>query len=337
MRGRTVKIGLFLLLIVAAFAAAYGSADIPLSNVVRILLSTLGVGDVSDLPQNDINIILDLRSPRVVLLTLVGGALAISGAALQAIFQNPMADPGVLGVTGGGAFGAVLSIYLGFTDVVPLALPFFALAGALASSFLVYLLAHIGGRPTTTTLLLTGIAIGTLTAAGMGFLLAGTDEYRVKQVFFWLIGGAEARTWNHVLLATPFIFIGTSILLFASRPIDILSLGEDHALSVGVAVGPMRMLLLFACAVAASAAVSACGSIAFVGLIIPHAIRYLVGARSRTLLPACFLGGGAFLVLCDLAARVAPFKTELHLGVLTAFLGVPFLLFLMIRAKRISN
>jgi iron complex transport system permease protein len=336
MTGRAARIGWCLLFAAVAFAAAFGSVDIPLAHVARILLSPLGLMDAAGIPRHEIDIVLDVRAPRAVLLALVGGALAISGATLQAMFQNPMADPGVLGVTGGGAFGAVLSIYCKYSETVPLSLPLFAFAGSLAGALLVYVLAHLGGRPSKTTLLLTGVAVGSLAAAGMSYMLGRTEEWRVRQVIFWLVGGAEARTWSHVGLAAPFILAGTAVLLLASRPMDILAMGEDHAHSVGVAVGKVRMILLAACALTAGAAVSMCGSIAFVGLIIPHAIRFLVGARARAMLPACFLGGGAFLVLCDLAARVAPLEQELQLGVLTAFLGVPFLLFLMIRARRLE-
>lgn len=331
---KTVRISLILLFFAVAFAATFGTVDIAPRNVLRVTLSVFGLADASDVPESDKIILLSIRFPRVCLLILVGGALAIAGATLQAIFQNPMADPGVLGVTGGGAFGAVLSIYLGWDTTLALSLPFCAFAGALAGAFLVYLLAHFGGRPSTASLLLTGIAVGTLAAAGMSLLLVGTADYRIKQVIFWLVGGAEGRTWHHVQLAAPFILTGAVVLLFYHRTIDILALGEDHALSVGVAVGPSKLILLTACALVAGAAVSVSGSIAFVGLIVPHAIRFLVGARSRTLLPACFLGGGAFLVTCDLVARLGSGKQEIHLGILTAFLGVPFLLTLLYRAKR---
>lgn len=335
-QSRPVRIALVLLIIAAAFAAALGTVDIPPGRVARVLLSTIGLADTSDISESEKIILLSVRFPRVVLLIFVGGALAIAGATLQAIFQNPMADPGVLGVTGGGAFGAVLSIYLGYAETVALSLPVFAFGGALSGALLVYLLAHLGGRPSTTSLLLTGIAIGTLSAAGMSLLLVGTEDYRVKQVIFWLVGGAEGRTWQHVEIAAPFIAVGSVILLLSHRIIDILALGEDHALSVGVPVTPARLLLLTACALVAGAAVSVSGSIAFVGLIVPHAIRFLIGSQSRALLPACLLGGGAFLVICDLCARLAPTTQEVHLGILTAFLGVPFLLILIYRSKRIA-
>lgn len=334
--GPVVRIACILLILAVIIAGAFGTVNIPASTILRVLLSTVGLADASDIPDRDMIILMSVRFPRVVLLTLVGGGLAIAGATLQAIFQNPMADPGVLGVTGGGAFGAVLSIYLGLSESVKLTLPAFAFAGALSGAFLVYLLAHLGGRPTTSTLLLTGIAVGTLAAAGMSYLLVGTADYRVKQVIFWLVGGAEGRTWDHVMLSAPFILFGAAILLFFHRTIDILALGEDHALSVGVPVGPSRLVLLTACALVAGAAVSVAGSIAFVGLIVPHAIRYMVGSVAKLLLPTAFLGGGAFLVLCDLLARMASQNQEVHLGILTAFLGVPFLLILIIRSKRVA-
>ncbi|HKE02139.1 MAG TPA: iron ABC transporter permease [Planctomycetota bacterium] len=331
---RSARVGLLLLALAGALAAALGTVDIPPARVARVALATVGIGDTSGIPPTEVAILQNVRFPRVCLLALVGAALAIAGATLQATFQNPMADPGILGVTGGGAFGAVLAIHLGIVERVALALPAFAFAGALTGATLVYVVSYLGGRPTTTTLLLTGIAIGSLAAAGMSLLLVGTQEYRVKEVLFWLVGGAEGRTWSHVQLVAPPVLIGALALLLAHRPIDTLALGEEHALSVGVPVQRTRLLLLSACALVAGAAVSVSGSIAFVGLIVPHAIRYLVGASSRTLLPACLLGGATFLVLCDAAARVLSRAGEIHLGILTAFLGVPFLLLLIYRGKR---
>lgn len=331
---RALRFAILALAVALALAAFVGSVDIAPDRVVRTALSGLGLASAEGVPQNEQVILLYIRFPRVVLLALVGGALAISGASLQAMFQNPMADPGVLGVTGGGAFGAVLAIYLGFPETVPLSLPMFAFAGALTAAFLVYSLAHLGGRPSSTALLLTGVAIGSLAAAGMSWLLIGTQDYRVKQVIFWLVGGAEGRTWSDVGLAMPFIVAGGLVLLVAHRSIDVLALGDDHAWSVGVSVGRVRLLLLCACALAAGAAVSVCGSISFVGLIVPHALRYLVGSSTRVLLPCCFLGGGAFLVACDAATRMLSRSQEIHLGILTAFLGVPFLLVLLVRSQR---
>jgi iron complex transport system permease protein len=220
-----------------------------------------------------------------------------------------------------------------------LALPLCAFGGALTGALLVYLLAHLGGRPSNTTILLTGVAVGTLAAAGMSLVLVSTQEYQVKQILFWLVGGAEGRTWDHVKLAGPPVVAGSLGLIALHRVVDILTLGEEHALSVGVPVPRARIALIALCALVAGTAVSVAGSIAFVGLIIPHSVRYIVGSRAKTLLPACFLGGAAFLVLCDLASRLLSraYQFELNLGILTAFLGVPFLLVLIQRAQRTAQ
>jgi iron complex transport system permease protein len=333
---RVLRFGFVILAVAILLASVLGTVDLSPARILRVTLSGLGLADASDIPETDRNILLAVRYPRVCLLALVGGALGIVGATLQATFQNPMADPGILGVTGGGAFGAMISIYLGWADQLFLALPACAFAGALAGSILVFGLAHIGGRPSNATFLLIGIAVGTLAAAGMSLVLAATQEYQVKQILFWLVGGAEGRTWRHVELAAPPILFASAGLMVCHRFVDTLTLGEEHALSVGVPVSRARLALIVLCALAAGAAVSVAGSIAFVGLIIPHAVRRLVGSRARTLLPACFLGGAAFLVLCDLGARLLSraFVFELNLGILTAFLGVPFLLGLIFRGQR---
>lgn len=336
---RILRVGFVLLTASILAGSVFGTVDLPMGSIARVLLSSVGLADASDVSATERNILLAVRLPRVCLLAVVGGALAIVGATLQATFQNPMADPGILGVTGGGAFGAMLSIYLGWSTHFALALPACAFAGALTGSVLVYLLAHFGGRPSNTTILLTGVAVGTFAAAGMSLILVSTQEYQVKQILFWLVGGAEGRTWDHVKLSAPPVLVGAAGLIALHRVVDILTLGEEHALSVGVPVPRARLLLVSLCALVAGTAVSVAGSIAFVGLIVPHAVRYLVGPRAKELLPACFLGGAAFLVLCDLAARLLSrrLEFEINLGILTAFTGVPFLLVLIQRAQRTAR
>ncbi|MBI4221050.1 MAG: iron ABC transporter permease [Chloroflexi bacterium] len=322
------------LLVVVVLAAGLGSVDIPPGRVIRAALSGLGVVDGSSVPESERLILFTVRFPRVLLLALVGGALAACGATLQATFQNGLADPGILGVSGGGALGAVLAIHLGLAERVFLALPACAFVGALFASLLVYFTAHLGGRPSTSSLLLTGVAIGTLASAGVSLVLIRAEEYRLRELLFWLVGGAEGRTWEHVELAAPPILAGTFALFVRHRHIDALMLGEEHALSVGLPVESSRMTLLALCALVSGAAVSVSGSIAFVGLIVPHAGRLMVGPRAKTLLPICFLGGAAFLVVCDLLARLASRRGEVHLGILTAFIGVPYFLYLLYRSKR---
>jgi iron complex transport system permease protein len=248
------------------------------------------------------------------------------GAALQSVFRNPMADAGLLGVGPGAALGAVLAIHLGWAAQIFLALPLSAFAGAMLATLAVHLLSQIASRPTLTGLLLTGLAVSALASAGTSILLVATDEYRVRVVLFWLAGGLEGRSWPHVQSAALLILGGVLALLALSRALDVLSLGETEAASLGQHVRLARLGVLALAAVVAGAATSAAGSVPFVGLIAPHALRPLVGPRGRHLLPATFLAGALLVVLADLAARAVDLRIDLPLGSLTSIVGAPYFL-----------
>jgi iron complex transport system permease protein len=334
--GRSIRWLVAVLVGLLVLALWLGSSGIHPQTTGRILLSALGLGDVSDIPRSEQQIILLLRMPRAVLLMLVGGALAISGAALQATFQNPLADPAILGVSGGGALGAVLAIYSGVGEVF-LVLPLCAFAGAFGSSVLVFLLSHLGARPSTTSLLLTGVALGSLTGAGVSLVMLWTEEYRIRTVLFWLVGTAQDRSWSHVQACVLPILIGTMLLWLRHRWIDALSLGEEHALSVGLPVVAARLWLLVLCALVAGAAVSVSGTIAFVGLMVPHILRLCIGSQARWLLPASFLGGAVFLLACDLVSSQISDTKQVPLGIVTSVLGVPYFLWLLRRGRMFAT
>jgi len=260
----------------------------------------------------------------VLLAALVGGGLAVVGAVLQSVFRNPMADSGLLGVGAGAAFGAVLAVRLGWSARVFLALPAAAFAGAMASILVIYLLAHASGRPSLQGLLLTGIAVSAVGSAGTSLLLVATEEFRVKTVLFWLAGGLEGRSWPHVEIAAALILPGALALLALSRPLDLLSLGAEEAASLGLPVHAARLLLFALAALVAGAATAVAGSVPFVGLIAPHALRPHVGPVSRRLIPASFLAGAVLVVVADLLARTLSERLELPLGSLTALVGAPY-------------
>jgi iron complex transport system permease protein len=243
-----------------------------------------------------------------------------------------MADSGLLGVGAGAAFGAVLAVRLGWAAHVFLALPLAAFVGAMAAILLVYVLAHAGGRPSLQGLLLTGIAVSALASAGTSVLLVATEEFRVKTVLFWLAGGLEGRSWTHVQLAAVFILAGVALLALLSRPLDVVSLGQDEAASLGLPVHATRLTLFALSALVAGAATAVAGSVPFVGLMAPHALRPRVGPLARHLIPASFLGGAVLVVLADLAARTFSDRLDLPLGSFTAFVGAPYFL-LALRAS----
>ncbi len=322
---RTLAALLVLLGVALLLAVALGSVPLPASGIVRSLLARTGLIS-NDWSATHETILWTVRLPRVLLAAIVGGGLAVVGATLQAVFRNPMADSSLLGVGAGASLGALIAVKLGFSSQVFLALPVFAFLGALVAVLCVYALAHAGGRPSLHGLLLTGLAVSALCGAGASVLLVATEEFRVKIVLFWLAGGLEGRGWTHVQLAAAFVGTGTALTFVLHRPLDLLSLGEEEAASLGLPVHAARIGMLSLAALTAGAATAAAGGVPFVGLVAPHALRPIVGPLGRRLLPASFLGGASLVVLADLAARTVSNHLDLPLGALTAFVGAPYFL-----------
>ena len=291
-----------------------------------------GLLGLAPLDPTSATILWTVRVPRVLLAALVGGGLAVVGATLQAVFRNPMADASLLGVGQGAALGAVIAVHLGWASQLFFALPVSAFAGAMAAVLVVYSLAHLAGPPSLHGLLLTGLAVSSLASAGTSLLLVATEEFRVRTVLFWLAGGLEGRGWTHVEAGALFILSGVALLLAASRVLDVLSLGETEAASLSLPVHRTRLLLFVLASLVAGPATALAGSVPFVGLMAPHALRPLVGPLARRLLPASFLAGAIGVVLADLAARTLSDRLDLPLGSLTALVGAPYFL-LALRAR----
>jgi iron complex transport system permease protein len=317
----------------ATLGLFWGSTAIAPERVVETIAVELGLSGPSGLPRYTRDVVWNLRLPQVLLLGFVGAALACSGAALQATFENPLADPGVLGVTAGAALGAVLVIHTGLTARVPLSLPAAAFLGAGGAALLVYTLAYLGGRPTVPGLLLTGVAVGSMASAGVSLVVLITAPYRLQELMIWMMGGVRNQTWIHLYLAAPGIVLGCGLLMMFHRRLDALLLGEEQAMAVGVPVVATRLQVLALTALATGTATAVSGSIAFVGLMVPHLVRRLTGPRARDLLPACLTGGAVFLTACDLLSRGFADRVSLHLGILTAFLGGPAFLVVLQRSK----
>lgn len=280
-------------------------------------------------------VVLRVRLPRAIVAYLVGGALAVSGGALQGLFRNPLAEPGVLGVSNGAALGAVIAIFGGFAAQVPAALPICACVGAAVVTVALLAIGTRGGRTSAGSLLLAGVALANLAAAGttltISLALANYDVGR--QVLQWVLGGLEARTWSQVAMGAAPILAALAVVFADARKLDAMLLGDVTAVAVGVPAARVRRRLVIATAVLTGIAVAIGGAISFVGLIAPHVTRRLVGAAHVRMLPAAFLGGGAFLVLADVVARTVTAPEELRLGVVTAVVGAPFFLFLLARRR----
>jgi len=308
---------------------AFGSVSIPIERTLRVLTGSL------DAPMER-SILMEVRMPRVLIGLFVGGGLALAGALLQGLFRNPMADPGVIGVSSGGALGAVLAIHTGLSAAHTLALPAMAFAGSFLALLSVYRLSTRAGRTPMSTLLLSGIAVGALAGALTSlFLTLALANYTIgRQMIYWLLGGLDARNWLHVKTAVPVIAAACAAALLYSRSLDVLSLGEESASTLGVSVQRTRIILILLAAVLTGTAVAVSGVIGFVGLVVPHVVRLLIGPAHRMLLPASFLAGAILLVGADLLARTLVKTEEVRLGVITAVLGAPFFLYLLVQSRR---
>jgi iron complex transport system permease protein len=278
-------------------------------------------------------VLVQLRVPRAVLGALVGFSLGITGAAMQGLLRNPLADPGITGVTSAASLGAVVVFYFGLAGALPLALPLGGVAGAVLATLLLYGLAGSGAG--TMTLILAGVAISSFFAALTTLALnLSPNPYAVSEIVFWLLGSLSDRSLQYVWLVAPMMVIGWLMLLTCGPALDGLSLGEDTATSLGFNLTRLRAQLIVGTALAVGSAVAATGSVAFVGLVVPHLLRPLVSYRPSRLLLVSGLGGATLTLLADIIVRVLPVRPELKLGVVTALIGAPFLFHLIWRLRR---
>ncbi|WP_416370465.1 FecCD family ABC transporter permease [Streptomyces sp. PR69] len=338
--GRTrIPYPLVLVLLGALLAAtatagiAAGSISIPAGQVWGILLHKLhpALADVTWTPVRE-TIVLDVRLPRVLLSAVVGAGLAVCGMALQALVRNPLADPMLLGVSSGAAVGAVLVLVCGVTLFGMFSLPIAAFCGALAALVAVYFLARSGGRMTTVRLVLAGVAMAEVLSAVASFLVVTSDDpHKTQAALRWMLGGLAGTSWTAVWIPVAAVLLGTAVLLGVCRPLNLLLAGEEAAAALGLDVHRFRGALFVLVALMIGAIVAVSGQIGFVGLIMPHVVRLLVGADHRRALPAAALLGAAFLIAADLAARTLMTPEEIPVGILTALVGGPFFLWLMRR------
>lgn len=287
-----------------------------------------------DAANADTFILFQLRLPRVLFVLGGGAALALAGAAYQAVLRNDLAEPFSLGVSSGAALGALIAFHAAPAALGAFAMPACAFAGALAAVGAIYMLARAkGALASPATLLLAGVTMNFLFGAAILFVQYLSDPYQTMMLLRWLMGGTDGATYTFAAIAAV-AAVGTGLFLWGQgRALDVLSLGEYSAHDLGVSVGRVRLLALGVASLATALVVAFAGPIGFVGLIVPHAVRFVFGARHRVMIPACVLGGAGFLAWCDALARSALAGTELPVGILTAFLGAPFFLFLLMRKR----
>ncbi len=327
MRASFTLFGGLIALVIAAALAGLGGGYVPLSPA-DILSGLSGVGD-----PRLVAIVREVRAPRVLLGLEVGAALGLSGAALQGLMRNPLAEPGLIGVSSSAGLGAVIAFYFGLAALSPYALPLLAMAGAVAATLVLLAVAARDGS--TLTLILSGIALSSLSVALTSLAMnLAPNPYAITEMLLWLMGSLKDRTPTDALTALPFILAGGALLLTAGRGLDALALGEDTARSLGVDLTRLRLRVIGGVAAAVGASVAVSGSIGFVGLVVPHLLRPLVGHEPGRLLLPSALGGAALVTVADLVTRLLPTTQEVMLGVVTALVGAPFFLVLILRARR---
>lgn len=328
-----VLVLIFIAVLIAALAI--GSVSVPFKEVASIILNNVGLtGDSSAFTDSQESIVFYVRLPRVLQAALVGAALAVCGTVMQGIFRNPMADPGILGVSSGAGLGAVISIASGLQATSIYFTPAFASIGALGAAFLIFALSSRRGKIPVINMILSGMAVSMFLSAITTFILSFVSGDQVKQYMFWTVGSFNSSRWENIRLIAVPILVCMACLRILARDLNIMMLGEEEAQSVGVNTSGTRILLLIFASIATAAAVSVSGTISFVGLIVPHILRILTGPDHRVLIPVSALGGAIFLVLCDMISRVAVIPEEINVGIVTSILGAPYFLYLLNSAKK---
>ncbi|WP_425467257.1 FecCD family ABC transporter permease [Rarobacter incanus] len=335
--GRAAVVGALLvaaLLIMIVISAGSGQLHVPPAEVVGAITSKLGLDwfPVPTHAQGE-SALFTIRFPRIVMAMLVGAALATAGALMQGVFGNPLAEPGVVGVSSGAALAASSVIVFGITFAGNWTVAVMAFAGGLITSLVVFALARSRGRSEVVTLILTGVAINAFCGAGLAFLTFLGDTQAREQIVFWQLGSLNGTRWQYVAVVAPLVLIGFIASLAMARRLDLLSLGDRVARHLGVNVERLRLLAIVVVALMTGAAVAFCGIISFVGLVVPHIIRMAVGPNHRTLIPLSAVGGALLLVSADLVARTAIPFADLPIGMLTSLVGGPFFFWLLRRTR----
>lgn len=329
---------LIILLVCMVFAVTLGAVRIPVGETVSIIGSKLGIIglkiDMNKVKESNIFIVLNIRLPRIILASLVGAILALVGASYQAIFKNPMADPFVMGVSSGAAFGATIAIVLGlnkglmgfgFTSIA-------AFGGALATTAIVYQLAKIGHKISTTSILLAGIVMSSLLSSGISILMIFNQD-DLANIIAWTMGSFNGANWNQVIIILIPVLLGLLFLTSLAREMNAIVMGEEDAQNMGVNVELIKKLILVTASLLSALAVSVSGIIGFAGIIVPHLFRIIFGSDHKIVLPVSAIGGGIFLLICDTLARTLIPGRELPVGVITSVIGGPFFLYLLKRAR----
>ncbi|WP_336801323.1 FecCD family ABC transporter permease [Kaistia sp. MMO-174] len=343
-RARVVTAALVLLLLaVCVISVCVGPSGLSTAEVAGLLSDALA-GRFDAINTVNHVILFDIRIPRTLLGAMVGAALALAGAMMQGLFRNPLADPGLVGVSAGAALGAVLVIVLGGAFLAPVmdflgigALPIAAFFGGLGTTLLLYSIATRRGQTSVGTMLLAGIALGAIAGAITAYLVFRSNDFQLRELTFWSMGGLGGATWHKILLTLPFV-IGVFIAMpFTARGLDALVLGEAEARHLGFNTQFLKSLIILVVALAVGVSVAFAGIIGFVGIVVPHVLRLVIGPEHRTLLPATALLGASLLIVADMVCRTIVAPAELPIGIVTATIGAPFFLSILLRKRGVID
>ena len=329
-----------MLVLAVLLALSIGQVTIPAKDIVMILLHKTGL--ISYQPDAVLEtVLLNIRLPRITMTVLIGAALAISGAALQGLFRNPLVEPGLIGVSSGAALAVVSLVVFGgtfsFTSTglgLNLVIPLVAFAGGLAATMIVTKIGQQLGKTNIAVLILGGVAINALAGALMGLVIFYADENQLRMFTFWTLGDLGGATWQKVFIAAPVLILASGWMLTYQFSLNAIAIGEAEAFHMGVDVERVKKSIVFFSALAVGVSVSLAGIIGFIGLVVPHLVRVVFRADNRLVLPASLLGGPVLLLFADLLARTLVAPSELPIGVVTALIGAPFFIFLLIRANK---
>lgn len=333
----TITVLCIALILAAIVSATVGAAGIPLE---RLMAAAFGTGADTPLLARDQLVLWSVRLPRILLAGIVGALLGAAGTLMQGLFRNPLADPGLVGVSAGGALAAAAAIVFGDRllhatgwrppfELLPVA----AFVGSLIATVILYRIATREGRTSVATFLLAGLALGALAMAGVGLLVFMADDRQLRDITFWTLGSLTGATWPKVASLAPIVVALVIAMPFMARSLDLLVLGEAEAFHMGIAVERLKRYAIVAVAAATGAAVSISGVIGFVGIIVPHLLRLVIGPGHRLLLPSSMLFGATLLMIADTFARTVAAPAELPIGILTALIGAPFFLSLLLRQR----
>ncbi len=323
------------LLAVGILGLLLGNVSIPLSSLLRVIGAALSGKELPSQLNSTSKILFLLRMPRTVMMILAGAALACSGATYQGLFRNPLADPYLIGVSSGAGLGAViaLSVNWNYSKLSAFMVPLFAFVFALVTVFIVFNLGRMGGYLNITGLLLAGVALNAFTTAlsSVWILISGME---LKRSFSWMMGGGGVAGWDQIMFSAPLILIGMAGQIVYSYPLNILQFGEEQAVELGIQVNRVRICMIIFATLTTSAAIAVTGVIGFVGLIVPHLLRILIGSDYRKLIPFSILGGAFWMTLSDIIARIVLAPQEVPVGIITALSGAPFFLWILNRSNQ---